>query len=103
MAFAVDEQNPGDVLVFFFLRQKCVQITGLRLGGREGVMVSWVCVGKSAFFPIVYSSHLVCITSSSLQGLFISATCKPFSSVQIFPQNDLFFIYRLLSLASSVA
>lgn len=41
-------------------------------------MVSWISIGKSVFFPIVCSSQLVCITSSGLQGLFISATCKPF-------------------------
>lgn len=48
-------------------------------------MVSWVSVGKSAFFPL--STHPS--SSSGLQGLFISTTCKPFSFVQIFPQNDL--------------
>lgn len=46
------------------------------------------------FFPTVCSFQLVCITSSGLQGLFISTTCKQFSSVQIFPQNALFsFLY----------
>lgn len=57
-------------------------------------MISWVSIGKSAFFPVVFSSQLVCITSSGFQGLFISTICKPFSFVQIFPQNDLLsFLY----------
>lgn len=55
-------------------------------GGGYGVL--GLC-RKICFFPIVYSSQLVCITSSGLQGLFISTTCKPFSFVQMFPQNDL--------------